>query len=958
MAAPRFRCYGITVVAIGAAFALARPFGATSIWLILAVLASSLYGGVGPGIAAVTLSAAALVSFVAEPHLPTFLVAAAAVVAFVEARRRADIRERQAEETLNTRLTVDRFPGMVATLTANGEPEFLNSQLLEYFGKTAEELKDWPSILHPMDRGRVVQAFMDSMATGGPLDVEQRGICADGSYRWFTNRGLPMYDRRGQIVRWYHLITDIDDRKRTEEALRASELNFRTIVESIPGMVGTMTATGELDFANRRVLTFLGTTLEGLRDWARYVHPEDRDWVVTIYQRAIATGDDLDLECRVLRADGAYRWLRYRGHTQRDSDGRVTRRYFLQTDIEDLKQAQEAARANELKFRLTIDNIPGLAFTCTNAGELEFVNKRVMEFFGKTLDELKDWSSFVHPEDRPRLVAQWTRSVETGQILDEELRLRRADGSYGWAHSRHLPFREADGPVIRWYCLITDIDARKRAEEALRASEREVRLILNSIPGCVTVQSASGEIELVNQPCLDYYGKTLDEIKDWSYLVYPDDLEPLVALWKSSLETGHPLDVEVRLRRADGVYRWFYAGVRPLRDEADRVTRWYSLLIDIDDRKRAEEALRASERELSLIVESIPGLAWCASPEDGQPTYVNRRILDYVGKSQNEFVQNGWDRCLHPDDKDRAVPAWIRAVTTGQPFESRLRFRATDGSYRWFQALAELGRDDSGRPTRWYGLLIDIDDRVNLEEELRGVQERLLLATKTATLGELSASIAHEVGQPLAAVVANGHACLRWLSAHPPNLAKALEAAERVTRDGTEAGEIVRRIRALFKRAPFEKLKLDLNDVIRESLVPFRSQMTLRDIALVTELTSEILPVAGDRIQLQQLLLNLFSNAMEAMEPVHDRPRVLCVRSHRRSVKEVIVEVQDSGVGVHSQDKIFETFFTTKKEGMGMGLAICRSIVEAHHGRLWCSSPEGPGAIFSLALPVLPETTQ
>jgi PAS domain S-box-containing protein len=833
-AVQRVKRYGLTVVATGAALAFASAFGESSIWFVLAVLISTLYGGVGPGIAAVALSAGILISFVAEPHLPTFLAAALSVVAFAEAKRWADRKERQAEDTRNTRLTVDRFPGMVATLTPKGEPEFFNSRVTDYFGKTSEELRDWAPLVHPEDRDRIVRSWMHSVETGEPFDVEHRALYKDGNYRWHQSLALPMFDRKGRIVRWYNLITDIDDRKRTEEALRASELNFRTIVESIPGMVGTLTAAGELDFANRQILTFMGKTLEELRDWSQYVHPEDRARVIALYRLGIETGEHLDYECRLLRVDGAYRWMHYRGLPHRDAEGRVTRRYFLMTDIEDLKQAEETARANELKFRLTIDNIPGLAFTCTNAGELEFVNKRVMEFFGKTLDELKDWSSFVHPEDRPRLVAQWTRSVETGQILDGELRLRRADGSYGWAHSRHLPFRDADGIVVRWYCLITDIDARRRAEEALRASERE----------------------------------------------------------------------------------------------------------------------------MSLIVETIPGLVWCAVPGVGEPNYISRRILGYVGKSEEDFVQSGWDHFLHPDDRDGALPAWIHAVNTGQPYEGRIRFRAADGSYRWFHNIAELGRDEDGQPTRWYGLLIDIDDRVNLEEELRGMQDRLLRAAKTATLGELSASIAHEVGQPLAAVVANGHACLRWLSAQPPNLPRALEAAERVTRDGAEAGEIVQRIRALFKQAPFEKLRLNLNDVISEVLTPLRSQATRRDIAVLTELTSETLPVAGDRIQLQQLLLNLFNNAIEAMDPVHDRPRVLCIRSHRHSSKEVIVEVQDSGVGLHSPDKIFETFFTTKKDGMGMGLAICRSIVEAHHGRLWISSPEGPGAIFSVALPALLETSQ
>jgi PAS domain S-box-containing protein len=228
-AVQRFKRYGLTVVAIGAALAFARVFGEPSIWLVLAVLASTLYGGVGPGIAAVALSAGALISFFAEPHLPTFLGAALSVVAILEARRLVDIKARQAEDRLNTRLTVDSIPAMIGTMTATGEGEFFNSRLTEFFGKTKEEMKDWASLLHPEDRDRVVGAWMQSVATGEPLDFEHRSLSADGSYRWLTTRGLPVFDRKERVVRWYNLITDIDDRKRAEEALRASELNLRMI---------------------------------------------------------------------------------------------------------------------------------------------------------------------------------------------------------------------------------------------------------------------------------------------------------------------------------------------------------------------------------------------------------------------------------------------------------------------------------------------------------------------------------------------------------------------------------------------------------------------------------------------------------------------------------------------------------------------------------------------------------
>jgi len=352
-----------------------------------------------------------------------------------------------------------------------------------------------------------------------------------------------------------------------------------------------------------------------------------------------------------------------------------------------------------------------------------------------------------------------------------------------------------------------------------------------------------------------------------------------------------------------------------------------------------------------MIVETIPALVWCAAP-DGALTYVNQRVLEYTGATGDALAQAGWTDFLHPDDLGPTVEAWSRAVATGQQHDIQYRLRRANGEFRWFHVLGQPVRDSEGRVTRWYGLLIDIDDRKNIEEALRITQTRLSRATQIATVGELAASIAHEVNQPLAAVVANGHACLRWLSAQPPNLAKAHEAVERIVRDGKDAGEVVRRIRALFKRATVEKTTLELNDIIREVLGLLQNETVKRRVTVETDLDKDVTPVAGDRVQLQQLTLNLLLNGIEAMDPVLDRPKKLFVRSRRRNPDSVLVEIRDCGVGLKDPDKVFEAFFTTKENGMGMGLTICRSIVEAHNGRLWAKSGEGVGTTFSFTLPL------
>jgi PAS domain S-box-containing protein len=413
----------------------------------------------------------------------------------------------------------------------------------------------------------------------------------------------------------------------------------------------------------------------------------------------------------------------------------------------------------------------------------------------------------------------------------------------------------------------------------------------------------------------------------------------------------------------DGSRRMIRIVAHGVPDAAGTVAEFVGTCIDVTDQHRARtelekafEEIGKSENQLRAIIDTIPAFAWSARP-DGSADFFNQLYLDYAGLSAEQAMDWGWTASVHPEDLNSLADYWRSILASGEAGEVEARLRRLDGVYRWFLFRASPlrghpARNNEGGVTRWYGLLIDIDDRKNMEEALRSTEARLSRATQIATVGELAASIAHEINQPLAAVVASGHACLRFLSAQPPSMAKAYEAAESIVRDGKEAGEVVRRIRALFKRAAAERVVLNLNDVINEVLHLLGGETAKRRVAVEMDLGNDLPLVVGDRVQLQQLVLNLLLNGIEAMDPVHDRPRKLFVRSKQESPETVLVEVRDYGVGLENPDKIFEAFVTTKENGMGMGLTICRSIVEAHNGRLWAASGDGPGATFCFALPL------
>jgi len=618
--------------------------------------------------------------------------------------------------------------------------------------------------------------------------------------------------------------------------------------------------------------------------------------------------------------------------------------------VHDRGRADSTPGLTDRDLRMTLDSLPVFVHATTPRGEIELVNKCVLDYFGLSIEALEDFNNTTHPEDVERVTADIKRALLTGMPLATESRGRRADGVYRWFSVRGLPLRDECGNIVRWYNVLTDVDDLKRTQEALRASEQRLRLMVDSIPGLICTNTAQGEVEHVNKTLLDYTGKSLSQLLDWTVVVHPDDLPSVAQQWGRSVASGEPFDVEVRVCRGDGVYRWFHCRGLPLRSEDGHILRWYNLLTDIEDRKHAEQMLRARERELALIIETIPAMVWCAAP-NGTLTYANGLTLEYAGSMTQELFADPY-RYVHPGDLHNVLTTWHEALQGKESYQCRYRMRRADGEYRWVQSIGQLGTDDLGRPAKWYGVLFDEHERLQMEETLRDMNARLARATQVATVGEISASIAHEINQPLAALVTNGHVCHDLLTGEPPNIPRALVSLERIIRDAKSAAEVIQRIRSLYRHTSSVKHLLNANEVIAEVGELIAGDLRSRSIILRTELEPTLPAVLVDRVQLQQLLVNLTRNAIEAMEGGGPPLQELCITS-ARGKQEIVVRVCDTGIGMKSVEKAFEPFYTTKPNGMGMGLAICRSIVEAHGGRLWAEAVAPRGSVFSFALPAM-----
>jgi PAS domain S-box-containing protein len=873
--------------------------------------------------------------------------------------------QKRAEEELRTsegnlRQTVDSIPGLVCTMDAAGEIQQLNQQLLEYFGKTSDELKGWrmTDAVHPDDLPEVVKAFTSSVTTGIPYDVEHRCRRADGIYRWFQVRASAVHDMDGSIRGWYVLLTDIEERKLADEALKASESNLREILDSIPGLVGTWSPSGEGETLSRQFAEYFGKTFEEIKNWVAtdVVHPDDLQRVIAAFTRSLATGTPLDDEHRYLRADGVYRWFRVRAVPARDQNNRITRWYSLSTDVDDLRNAEQALRASEQKLSLIINTIPTTAWSTRPDGYCDFLSDRWLNFAGYTFEQAVgwNWGAAIHPDDAGGLSECWLSCLASGTPVDTEARIRRFDGVYRWFLFRANPLRDESGQIIKWYGTNVDIEDRKLAETALRANERDLIQIINTIPMLAWSTRPDGYVEFLNQRWLDFTGLSAEQASGfgWSVAVHPDDVQGLVEYWQTALASGSGVDVEARLRRFDGQYRWFLFRADPLRDESGAILKWYGTNTDIDGRKRAEESLRIRELNLLQITETIPEMLWSASP-DGAIDYCNGRLLDYTGFLPEQVMTDGWMNLLHPDDVGTAAEIWKACVKTGAPYRVEVRtFHTADHTYRWCVTSALPLLDQEGHIVKWHGTVVDMHDWKQSQEELRNAQSELARMMRVMTIGQLTASIAHEVSQPLSGIITNASTCLRMLNSDPPNVDGARETAQRTIRDSTRATDVITRLRTLFNKQQINVERVDLNEAAREVIALSLDELQKNRVIVQQQLHDCLPLINGDRVQLQQVLLNLFRNASDAMVEVNDRPRRLLIRTDVDG-NDATVFVQDSGVGFDPgvTERLFESFFTTKQEGMGIGLSLSRSIVESHGGHLWAQGNDGPGATFAFSIP-------
>jgi PAS domain S-box-containing protein len=689
---------------------------------------------------------------------------------------------------------------------------------------------------------------------------------------------------------------------------------------------------------------------------------------------AMKTGKLMEAEERVMAPSGERLYLAKKVPLI-SSSGEVDGMCGISTDITDLHRTELALRESEQRWRSLTEALPQLVWSATPDGACDYFSTQWTEYTGVAESELLGWRwmDVLHPDDRQSTRQIWTDSVAGRRAYDVEYRVRRHDGTYGWFKTRGVPIRDSNGNIVKWFGSCTDITDRKRAEEALRESEQELRKARNELEKKVAERTAElrrSEAYLAEAQRLTRTGswavtvanREIVHLSDQFYQIFgfdpergmpsqqtirqrihPEDRPASFEIIDKAIREGKGYELDWRIVLPEGTIKFIHVVARPIFNTSDDLVEFVGTVMDVTERKRGEyltrQVFESSPDSMAIIgtdyrlqrVNPVFERFWGKTAA----TVFGMHIAEITGTEF--FEQKGkpnLDRCFAGEEVNFAD--WY----------------ATSGGRRYRVTTYSPLRPDMQRVEAALLIARDFTDYMQASEALREAQSELAHVNRVATMGQLTASIAHEVNQPIAAAVTNASAGLRWLAAQPPDLKEIRDAFEGIIKASNQASEVVSRIRGLIKKVPEQKAPLDVNEAILETIALTRSEMQQHGILLKTELANDVPQILGDRVQLQQVILNLIMNAIEAMSETSQGPRELLVRSEIDVPDGVMVTVRDWGPGFkpESLNHLFDPFYTTKPAGMGMGLSICRSIIEAHGGRLWATANTPRGAVFQFTL--------
>lgn len=785
------------------------------------------------------------------------------------------------------------------------------------------------------------------------------------------------------------------------------ENGLSRVIDALPGLIWTMDANGGLRFVNNRWQEYTGQPSDILKATGLecVIHPDDR----ASYRDMFGSGADdrgsAETEIRLRRADGEYRWFVFRLAPVEHGQDLEPRWCGIASFADEMRSDGPQGNASEQRLRRFLNHVPVHAVFLNPEAQVEFVNDHAYAYYGQSFDDLSQWRStdVIHPDDLKPGLERLRKMLSDGEPFSQQTRLMGRDGKYRWFDSIILPSRDAHGNIVRYVSIRTDIDELKKAEQLLTREVELLRMVAQARPLHEVLDALCRVVEEISPGSIcSVLGVDIDRqcFRAGAGPSLPDSynrlfdgkaIDPgygpcsLAATRNASVVTSDPgsdsrwagsswppLVESIGLRSCwstpiassggavIGVFALYkQAAEEPSALERQLVDRFINIASLVIERAEADAELHRTSEELQrtnrFLVDTqrltlTASFTWDVERNEHIWSEENYRLFEF--EEGSTVTLDGILQTIHPDDLGDVQTLLGRAADS-EDFELAFRIVPASGRIKYAHVIGTRIEHITDRPV-FMGAIQDVTARKLTEEALNRARSELAYMARVTALGTLTASIAHEVNQPLSGIITNASACLRLLAADPPDVEKAQMTAQRTIRDGNRASEVIKRLRAMFTNAPTAFEQVDLHNAVREVLALSAGEMRSSGVLLRTDLAAECASVRGDRVQLQQVVLNLILNAIDAMRAVNDRSRLLYVET-RDEGQHICLSVRDAGTGLDDADieRLFDACYTTKAKGMGVGLAISRTIVENHGGRLSAAPNADHGATLTCYLPVI-----
>jgi len=780
-------------------------------------------------------------------------------------------------------------------------------------------------------------------------------------YAWYIIAALAIMALQAAMIT--NLFLERARRRRTAAVLRESEENLRRLVENTAAVPWQADVeTWAFTYVGPQAVKLLGYPSEQWYEkdfWVSHLHPDDKDFAIKTCLTNSQRTEDFQFEYRMIAASGQSVWVHDIVNCEQRNGKPVQLRGFM-LDITERKQVEDWLRESEERLSLAADAANLAVWVWDVARDEIWVSNQGRSFFGWQQSEAINLARFVDTidaKDREPTRQAIYRSLERGDDYSVEYRVVAPDRSIRWIAARGAVEFGTDGKPLRMRGVAIDITERKHSEEALRESEERFRTMANAAPVMIWMSDPDKRCTFFNKGWLDFTGRTLEQELGvgWTEGVHREDIDRYRDVYVSAFDARREFTREYRLHRGDGEYCWVLDHGVPRFETDGTFLGYIGTAFDISEGKRGEETLKKERAFLRQVIDIDPNFIF-AKDRDGRFTLVNQAVADAYGTTVDGLIGKT-DADFNPnrDEVEYFHRMDLEVIDNLQErFIPEEHLTDAQGKIRWLQTVKRPIVERDGLANQVLGASSDITARKVAETELQRNRDELAHMTRVSTLGELAASLAHELNQPLTGILSNAQAAQRFLAASPADLNEVKEILKDIVEDDNRASEVIQKLRALVKKEKLAFVPLDLSNVINEVVHLLHSDAVLHDVRIVRDADAGLPPARGDKVQLQQVMLNLLLNAIDAMKACPANDGEVWVGAQRQDAHFLIVAVRDHGTGLTADklEKIFQPFYTTKRDGLGMGLSISRSIIEAHGGRLWAENNPDRGATFYFTVAV------